>query len=213
MGKRKLSFFLGLSFVAHLLFFSSLFFKYFYFFERKPLAGGGKNAKIEIQIVGGGGPPEMSNLSEARSTKAYEPSRGKTAGFQKTTPLPGGEGTKGRVADVATITLTPTLSPQGRGGSQGIGFGSSGDDPLLAEIRKRIEYAKRYPLLARKMGQQGRVFVRFSINEKGEPQGLELKQSSTFPALDEEALATIRRGAPYPPYPDPLELWIHFELN
>lgn len=84
---------------------------------------------------------------------------------------------------------------------------------ILAEIRARIERAKRYPLMARRMNLEGVSHVRFAIDASGQPQGLALKSSSGSSVLDEEALSTIRRAAPFPAYGEPLEIGIRFEID
>ena len=83
----------------------------------------------------------------------------------------------------------------------------------MAEISKKIERSKRYPLLARKSGIEGRSLVRFQIGDAGQAEGIGIKDSSGSLLLDGEAVETIRRAAPFPPYKDPLEIWIRFDLN
>jgi protein TonB len=70
---------------------------------------------------------------------------------------------------------------------------------LLAQIRRRIEAAKRYPEEARREGIQGNVYVRFRVGEDGQVDALEVARSSGSRLLDEASLATIRRAAPFPP--------------
>lgn len=101
----------------------------------------------------------------------------------------------------------------GTGTGLGTGSGPAGNDPILAQIRDRIERAKRYPVLAKKFGLAGRSLVRFEIDEKGHAREVALKSSSGSNLLDDEALATIRRAAPFPTYPTPLEVWIRFDLS
>jgi len=98
------------------------------------------------------------------------------------------------------------------GGFQGGGSGRSGSDPVLARILSTIELNKLYPYAARRAGLSGRVLVRFLIDEKGAPVEVELLRSSGVPILDEEAVATIRRGS-YPRFGGPLPVWIRFELK
>lgn len=90
---------------------------------------------------------------------------------------------------------------------------TDGTDPLLAEIRARIEQAKRYPLLARRSEIEGIALIGFQIDASGQPESVRLKSSSGHPMLDDEALATIQRAAPFPPYSKPLEIGIRFELK
>src|SRR4029450_3022503 len=97
------------------------------------------------------------------------------------------------------------LGTPGTGGS-GPGSPSGGGSKILAEIRKRIERAKRYPSLARQQEIEGSVRVSFSIEPSGEVSELRLLGSSGSPILDEEALATVKRAAPLPYYPNPIRI-------
>ncbi|MBI3540574.1 MAG: energy transducer TonB [Deltaproteobacteria bacterium] len=95
----------------------------------------------------------------------------------------------------------------------GTGLGDGGTDPVLTQIRILIEQAKRYPLLAQRSSLQGKALVHFQIDDSGQARDISLVTSSSSKILDDEALATIRRAAPYPPYKDPLSVWIRFEIN
>jgi protein TonB len=70
---------------------------------------------------------------------------------------------------------------------------------LLAQIRRRIEGAKRYPEAARREGIQGNVHVRFRVREDGQVDTVEVARSSGSRLLDDASLDTIRRAAPFPP--------------
>jgi TonB family protein len=76
---------------------------------------------------------------------------------------------------------------------------SSGDgDSIFAEIIRRIEKAKRYPRMARKMGTEGQATVRFKIKADGKVEGVELMESSGSEILDQASLETVQRAAPLP---------------
>jgi len=75
-------------------------------------------------------------------------------------------------------------------------------DRYLQEIRARIEKNQRYPLAARKLGQEGRVLVRFVAATDGGLEELELGESSGVRSLDEAALAAVRGAAPFPAPPE-----------
>lgn len=49
-----------------------------------------------------------------------------------------------------------------------------------------------YPSISKRMGEQGKVFLRVYINEQGQPEKIEIKQSSGYDRLDEAALNTVR---------------------
>jgi TonB family protein len=90
---------------------------------------------------------------------------------------------------------------QGEGGASRFSsvHGSSGDgDSVIAEIMRRIEKAKRYPRMARKMGTEGQATVRFKIKPDGKVEGVELMESSGSEILDQASLETVQRAAPLP---------------
>lgn len=43
------------------------------------------------------------------------------------------------------------------------------------------------------MNEQGKVFLRVFINEQGQPEKIEIKQSSGYERLDEAAINTVQR--------------------
>ncbi len=138
--------------------------------------------------------PAMSLIRESGSAKQGIPGGlagvnlwGKGAGEEMGSPG-GVEGGKG------------TVPPKGaRTGSiyfQGPGIGRGDLGSYLGNARLRIEKAKRYPREARRRGWEGKVVLSFQIDLKGEVSQIQLVQSSGYPALDDEGIATIRRASP-----------------
>jgi len=74
-------------------------------------------------------------------------------------------------------------------------------DQYLQQVRARIEKNQRYPLAARKLGQEGRVLVRFVAAADGGLEEMELGESCGIRSLDEAALAAVRAAAPFPATP------------
>jgi len=101
----------------------------------------------------------------------------------------------------------------GAGPASGSGSSIEGDKQILAEIRRLIEQAKHYPLMARRRGIEGTASVGFRILADGQVTEIRLRQSSGAEILDEAALGTIKRAAPLPPYPEAIHLRIHFALQ
>jgi protein TonB len=133
-------------------------------------------------------------------------------------PLKGSPTSGGR-GDGGAVFLASAAPESGRegialgGGGKGSGAGqeeggtsrfssvpkSSGDgDSIIAEIMRRIEKAKRYPRMARKMGTEGQAAVRFRIKADGKVEGVELMESSGSEILDQASLETVQRAAPLP---------------
>jgi periplasmic protein TonB len=65
----------------------------------------------------------------------------------------------------------------------------------------RLERFKRYPYEALSDHEEGVVYLHFSMNRQGRVLSANIARSSGFDALDQEALALIRRAEPLPPPP------------
>lgn len=115
----------------------------------------------------------------------------------------------------------PAQEPQGFGGNavaQASGAGGDAEKTTLSwldAVRLQIEQAKRYPHAARRTGLQGAALLRFTIAPDGSVDGVGLARSSGFALLDNAALDTVRRAAPYPPQSKPVgvEVEIAFRLS
>lgn len=70
--------------------------------------------------------------------------------------------------------------------------------PPLPKIISGVEYLKApepdYPPLAKRMGEEGRVTLRVLVNEKGNPDQVDVQQTSGSSRLDEEARQAILRS-------------------
>jgi len=97
----------------------------------------------------------------------------------------------------------------GTGGSGNGGEASS----VLAKIRQKIARAKRYPRQARSEGIEGVCGLSFEINPDGSLAYVNLVKSSGASSLDDEALATVRRAAPFPYYAGPIRFSLRFSLK
>ncbi len=65
----------------------------------------------------------------------------------------------------------------------------------------RIAAQTHYPEAARERAPHGVAVVSFSINASGQVVGASVSRSAGDPILDADALATVRRAAPFPPPP------------
>ena len=80
----------------------------------------------------------------------------------------------------------------------GMGAGGEERKRFLREVKDRLEKAKRYPWPARFRGQEGTVRLEFVINAEGKAGGIRLVESSRWPILNEEAIATVERVDRFP---------------
>ena len=72
----------------------------------------------------------------------------------------------------------------------------------FAGIKRKIELVWQYPQEAAAAGLQGDLIVDFVIGRSGKLESVELLQGSGHKVLDDEALGSIRKAAPYNPIPD-----------
>ena len=72
----------------------------------------------------------------------------------------------------------------------------------FGQISAWIDANKDYPAECKKHKQQGAVVVKFTIGRDGQLLASTIKQSSGHALLDQAALATLARAAPFPPIPD-----------
>jgi TonB family protein len=87
-------------------------------------------------------------------------------------------------------------------------------DERLAEIRRRIQAAVRYPPLARRHGLEGVARVAFEIGQQDRrARGVELLASSGHPALDRAAERSVTDAGELPWVYGRLEVPVRFELK
>ncbi len=75
------------------------------------------------------------------------------------------------------------------------------------KIVSKLRRSLRYPPAARRDRLRGEVHVAFTVTGGGGVAGARVVRSSGYPMLDEAALETVRRAAPFPPIPDGRADW------
>lgn len=86
-------------------------------------------------------------------------------------------------------------------------------DARLEAIRRLIQKTLVYPQAARRFGWEGTARVRFVLAHDGQPRTVVLESSSHMAILDHEALAAVRRAAPYPFVEGAIVIPIVFDLK
>lgn len=90
-------------------------------------------------------------------------------------------------------------------------------DAYRRGIRLKIERAKRYPPMLRRMGLEGRSKVSFRILADGRVSNVRISARGPSPLMDEASTAAVRNAAPFDPPPggDSLDLSVDivFRLN
>jgi TonB family protein len=101
-----------------------------------------------------------------------------------------------RVGHTSNAESQPAASAPARAGA------SPGEvDAYKSELVARINAAKRYPDEARTRGARGVAVVAFSINGSGGLGAASIQRTSGDSGLDGDAVATVRRAAPFPTPP------------
>jgi len=80
-------------------------------------------------------------------------------------------------------------------------------------IRTLLERARSYPLLARKRGMEGTVFISFVIGSRGLPQDVKIMKSSGHQILDEEVKKMLKKASPFPGIKGEIVIPITFKLT
>ncbi|MGP9822570.1 energy transducer TonB, partial [Salinarimonas sp. NSM] len=85
-----------------------------------------------------------------------------------------------------------------------------------ARLLAHLERHKRYPPAARAQRIEGVVHVTFALDARGSVTSARVARSSGAPALDEAAVAMVRRASPAPAPPDgpvTLTVPVRFDLR
>ena len=150
---------------------------------------------------------------------------------KRTTKTGGGQGERGDVE--LFITLTPTIikeeaKPEEVKKEEGV------KPTMLARLAERERIAQEallsdyvqkvsqqisqeffYPWLARESNLEGSLLLRLHIDYTGQLLDLEIKKSSGFTVLDENAVNIVGKASPYPAFPPEMkqkELWIDLPI-
>ena len=127
---------------------------------------------------------------------------------------------KGRVTPVETGVKLASLTsfPSARGVPNIVDAGAL--KSYIGQVRRSVLGAKRYPEASRRAGRQGKLKVQFTILKNGEVGNVSLLTETPYPNLNREAMAAVKRAAPFAGIPDSVMrkslnviLPFRFELN
>jgi TonB family protein len=115
----------------------------------------------------------------------------------------------------AEVTVNASYAPASNAGLGVLEDRAGGIIPpaTMLLISSAIDKAKTYPLLARRRGMEGTVYVGFRISSSGEPQDIEVVKSSGYNILDKATLKVVRKAAPYPHIEKRIEVPITYRLK
>lgn len=160
--------------------------------------------------------PELPELAEMEPLPEVPDLPAPAVTRPATQPKPSARPPTGRPKESsATTGRKPSSGESGRGTGQGNGTargsGSSavGSDRWVG-LRK---VSPNYPSSARRQGQEGRVIVQFTVDERGYVVDAKVISGSPFSVLNEEALRTVRRFRAKPGVRATTSQPIIFQLN
>lgn len=91
------------------------------------------------------------------------------------------------------------------GGSREAGNAAVSNYP--GKVVSKLRRSLRYPSAARRDRLRGEVHIAFTVSGGGGVSGARVVRSSGSPVLDQAALETVHRAAPFPPIPDGRANW------
>lgn len=143
-------------------------------------------------------PPEPSENKEPQPSDEGDPQQAEAPAKPSAPSSP--------VTPAQRRTPAPSAGARGRPGSEEATKGANRQvqAEYLAEVLSRVQMAKFYPRQARRRREHGTVKVRFTIQATGALGAVEVSGSSGRSRLDEAAVRTVRRAAPFPPFPEAL---------
>ena len=101
-------------------------------------------------------------------------------------------------------------------GGEGAGTDQSSDkgrEDILRQIHRQILYQRRYPQFALENKLKGDVLLSFSIDPTGLPRQIQVERSSGISVLDQEAIRTVERAAPFPLVTGLIRFVLKFDLE
>jgi len=170
--------------------------------------------------------PEVASRNEV-STPASEPrvSPPSAGGEKAASSSETAAGPRGAAGHGTAGAGSPDGGASGRGGNAVASGGPAGGTPgaeygsYLAQMRRRLMEALRYPPPARSRGLSGTVLLDISIESSGAIGNVSVTRSSSHPLLDEAALEAARSLSPQPfpkglaPRPLRVRLPVVFDLQ
>lgn len=103
----------------------------------------------------------------------------------------------GVAGGVGESTAAEPVAGLGSGRAAARAPGGGELDSIINAFLQQIEKRKDYPYMARRRGQEGTVTVAVRLNEVGELASVQVLRSSGVAALDEAALALVRKVCPF----------------
>ncbi|GMU46544.1 MAG: hypothetical protein AMXMBFR26_13260 [Porticoccaceae bacterium] len=139
-------------------------------------------------------PPQEQNARDGNPVELPQPLANQAARPQLAPP-----------AAIASTAIASTVTAQPAAKTKFSGKPARDARSYLGQIAAWIDANKTYPTAAKKAKEQGVVLIHFSIDRNGNLLASSIKRSSGHAHLDQAALTTLARAAPFPPIPKFIE--------
>lgn len=136
--------------------------------------------------------PDAAQKAEKKPEEALKPEDTEGEALARLQPEP--EATPDKTTAIAIASAAPPPSSEA--------IRAAASSTYRARIARHLAKFKRFPAHAGRGHRAGQVTVSFSIDQNGQLISTSLIRSSGIGAFDDEALAMIRRAAPFPRSPE-----------
>jgi protein TonB len=143
--------------------------------------------------------PDAEALSKAAPMKDPKPTQKEKPAKEKE-PVAAHE-REALAREFASLSQAPNFSIAAQAKPSRVTGGQCHANPYLCTLFGLIMRQQRYPESARVQHLEGTVAVAFWVDERGDLVHQALYKTSGHPELDAEAVAAVRRAAPFPPPP------------
>lgn len=150
--------------------------------------------------------PKQEEIKAAPKVKVpvvVDNSEGPAVKTEKVTEAPQEQIPTGKTAG----SLAGTSDKGALEGREGVanGIEVSPEQRYLYEIKKLLERRKRYPVLARKMGQTGKVTMRFTLGQDGSLLTSEIVEKTPYESLNQAAHDLVKGIHGMKPFPNEIQ--------
>lgn len=139
-----------------------------------------------------------------KKTTTTEVKKKKTKKFQKSKAIAGNNGKSKTNAKSGTTTGKASVVSKAKGKKKRKAntSGNSKVSNYPGKIVRKLRRALRYPKAAKRKKIRGQVIISFIISKNGRASSIRLARGSGSAILDQAALETVRRAAPFPQIPN-----------
>lgn len=212
MSKNRFYFYVTLSFAVHALLAVFAFYQWGESLNRWSGGRFDRGGVITVNLTVGDGGVESETQTPPTETPPQSTAKDALQVPQPKPPKPASKGSESAAPKVSSGEGASPTPAGGRGEGYDASLAANPASEVLAKIRQRILRAKQYPSLARRQGIEGAVEVKFQIAPDGSLKSAAVTRSSGSPLLDEGALATLKKGQPYPFYEKEIRMSLRFDL-